>query len=74
MVDDFDNGNNPSNRGRTARDNQATKPLSILQQEVLSLKNLVNEHSKEMQRARPGHGLSCRSPLTGGSIRARYHI
>jgi hypothetical protein len=50
MVDNFDNGNNPSNRGRTARDNQATKPLSILQQdqEVLSLKNLVNEHSKEI--------------------------
>jgi hypothetical protein len=48
MVDIFDNGNNPSNRGRTARDNQATRPLSILQQEVLSLKNLVNEHSKEI--------------------------
>ena len=48
MVDDFDNGNSPSNRGRTARDNQATKPSPTLQQEVLSLKKLVNEHSKEI--------------------------
>ena len=48
MVDVFDDGNDPSNRGRTARDNQATRPLSTLQQEVLSLKKLVNERSKEI--------------------------
>src|ERR1700733_15651250 len=54
--------NNCSNRGQTARDDRATKAFSSLQQEVLRLKKIVDEHDREISTRKN------RNPQLGGII------